>query len=208
VNNAMSHFLMLMLYLSGGELESLAEPVQLSAELYRAQAIESFDTAVLHLTSASGCRLDFYGTHSSRKLHRPTLQIEGSSGRGEWEQDSHAALSRFDGTEWCQAAQAEANTRERMLRAVLALARGQPAFVCSPRQAAAHVRCVEALHRSVSITPLDPASLDHHQDPAGVDQFTFVPDIEAALRAGADRGLHLHALGVSWAVPPSAATLP
>ena len=70
VNNAMSHFLMVMLYLAGREPAALARPVRIEAELYRAQAIESFDTAALRLTTAEGVQLDFYGTHSARDHDR------------------------------------------------------------------------------------------------------------------------------------------
>ncbi|MEQ1787795.1 MAG: hypothetical protein ABL966_12140, partial [Acidimicrobiales bacterium] len=66
---------MVMLFLAGREERGLAQPVSLGAELYRAQAIESFDTAVVRLATAAGVQLDFCGTHSSRDIGRPSLRI-------------------------------------------------------------------------------------------------------------------------------------
>jgi predicted dehydrogenase len=203
VNNAMSHFLMLMLFLAGSGPEAAAEPAHLTAELYRAQEIESFDTAVLHLELPDRCRLDFYGTHSSREMDRPSLVLEGTEGRAEWVQDGHATIHGRDSI-WHETAGAESNTRERMLRAVLDRIRGRPAFVCPPELAAAHVRCVAALQQ-VPITPI-PAQFraEHTHDGA---RHTFVPELTQWLRRAAQDGVGLSAVGAPWAVPPTQTAL-
>lgn len=201
VSNAMSHFLMIMFFLAGDEA-AVAAPRRVWGELYRAQPIESFDTAVLGFETAAGVRLDFYGTHSSAEVGRPGLRIEGATGWAEWVPDSHARV-RGPGGAWEQRAAPEAATRERMLREVLAWRRGEAAFVCTPALAAAHVRCVEELHHSAPIHSIPP-SARRTQERDG-QRFTYVPGLQESLAEAARRGTGLGEVGVPWAVVAAAA---
>lgn len=201
VSNAMSHFFMVMLFLAGSEGAALADPVRLQAELYRAQAIESFDTAVLRLTTAAGVRLDFYGTHSSREISRPTLRITGERGEAEWVQDSHAVLTGPAG-KWEQAAAPESDTRERMLRDVLVHRRGGNAVVCTPGMAAVHVQCIARLHEAVSISPVPTTELARHSTDEAV--FTYVRGLDEQLWNAAQAGTSLAVAGATWARQPGA----
>lgn len=203
VSNAMSHFLMVMLFLAGREERGLARPVSLGAELYRAQAIESFDTAVVRMMTGACVQLDFYGTHSSRDIGRPSLRLTGDHGEAEWVQDSHARLSGPAG-EWRQAAASEAHTRERMLRDVLAHRSGGPEFICSPELAAVHVACVAALHDRAVITAIPEAHLVHHR--VDGQEFTCVPGLDSQLARAAQHGLGLAEAGAVWAGVPAQLT--
>jgi predicted dehydrogenase len=204
VSNAMSHFLMVMLYLGERAGAPLNEPVNLTAELYRAQAIESFDTAVLQFTAANGIRLDFYGTHSSASIGRPSLRIEGTAGTAEWVQDSHASLEG-PGGRWEQTAFPESDTRERMLRDVLKHNRGEPAEVCSIEMAALHVQCIAGLHREFPVTPVPAAHIRRHEVDGQV--FTYVPGLDEILLAAARTGQNLSEAGAAWAVKPRSGRL-
>jgi predicted dehydrogenase len=199
VSNAMSHFLMVMLFLAGRDETSLAKPVRIGAELYRAQAIESFDTAVVRMQTAEGLKLDFYGTHSSREIGRPSLTIEGTGGSAEWVQDSHARLTGPAG-EWTYSAAPESNTRERMLRDVLARRRGEPAFICTPEMAAVHVACVTELHAGAEITTIPATYLSNYSVQG--QEFTYVSELGQQLAHAAHGGLSLSEAGAVWAVQP------
>jgi predicted dehydrogenase len=205
VSNAMSHFLLLMCFLAGRDLRLAAEPVSLRAELYRAQEIETFDTAVLHMETADGCRLDFYGTHSSRMVERPSLTIEGEAGSARWVQDRFAAIEGPDGL-WREEARPEAHTRECMLDDVLARLRGEPAFVCDAALATVHVRCVEALREGALIRDVPEAFKERRLDQG--DVYTSIRGIDAALRLAAGQGSDLRAAGMSWATPACDIALP
>ncbi|MEO7598522.1 MAG: Gfo/Idh/MocA family oxidoreductase [Opitutus sp.] len=204
INNAISHFFMLMLFLAGRTMEEAAEPVRLTAELYRAQAIESFDTGVVRLETDDGCRLDFYGTHSSREIERPSLVIEGSAGRAEWVQDTHALIIAH-GKRWELRADPESATRERMFNDVFGRLEGHHRFVCTPQLAAAHVRCVTALHENVPITPVPPAWLQQRIDDG--DTYTFVRGLDGRLSDAARCGSGLAGPNADWAVPGTVVAL-
>lgn len=204
VNNAMSHFFMLMLFLAGTEEDTAAKPIRMSAELYRAQRIESFDTATISLETAEGCRLDFYGTHSSREISRPTLVIEGTEGRAEWAQDDHAKIEGAH-SRWHVRSAPESDTRERMYRDVLARLRGEPAFICTPELARQHVKCVAALHAHFPIISIPETSLatEHREE----NIFTFVPQLDEALASAATRATNLFDAGALWAIPTKSVDL-
>lgn len=198
VSNAMSHFLMVMLYLAGREEASLAQPVRLAAELYRAQAIDSFDTAVLRLETADGLQLDFYGTHSSASVGRPSLRIEGTAGTAEWVQDAHARLNGATGA-WEQRAAPESNTRERMLRDVLARRRGDPIMICTPAMAAVHVHCFTELHRLMPVRHMTGDHVVNHSQEGQL--FTYIMGLDAILAEAARTGQSLAEAGARWAIP-------
>jgi predicted dehydrogenase len=199
VNNAMSHFLMLMLYLAGDSLDTAAEPTSLRAELYRAQSIEMFDTAVLRMTTAAGYQLAFYGTHSSAETAAPTCRIIGTLGEANWIQDGFASIKGGSG-DWFLAAHPESATREAMLTDVLSRVSGVPAFVCTPEMAAIHARCVDALHHSATIHDVPQTELRERTD--GDQEFTYVRGLGEVLTKAAESGTGLQSIGVEWAVAP------
>ena len=199
VSNARSHFLMVMLFLAGRDEQSLARPVRIGGELYRAQDIESFDTAVMHLETADGLRLDFYGTHSSRDIGRPSLHIEGANGHAEWVQDSCARLTGSAGY-WEQLASPESATREKMLVDVLARRHEDAVAICTPEMAAVHVACVAELHRDSAITPIPAIHLAGYRTDG--QDFTYVPGLDQQLMRAAQAGLSLAEVGALWASPP------
>ncbi|MBI2512094.1 MAG: Gfo/Idh/MocA family oxidoreductase [Opitutae bacterium] len=203
VTNAMSHFLMLMLFLAGRRTGEPARPQRVSAELYRAQRIESFDTCVLHY-EADGTRFDFYGTHSSRAVERPSLLIEGADGRAEWVQDSHATIERGIARKVFEA-KPESATREQMLRDVLARVRGEASFVCTATMAGAHVHSIAALHERGAIVDVPANCVKQREEDGQV--FSYVENLDQPLLDASRRGVGLREAGVPWAVAPQAIEL-
>lgn len=199
IANAMAHFFMLLLHFAGDREESGAEVRRMSAELYRAQDIESFDTAVVAMETTSGCRLEFYGTHSARTSARPKVVLEGDDGRAEWVQDSHATTEGLGG-HWKQLAATESSTRERMLRDVLENLCGQHRFVCTPALAREHVRCVNALHTFGRIVPIPATSLAQYGEEP--ELFTYVEGLDLSLESAARQQCSLRDAGATWAQPP------
>jgi predicted dehydrogenase len=83
-NNANAHFLNVMNFLGGKTFSTAAEIKSCYAELYRAHAIESPDTACLQATSADGVELYFFGTHACFEQSAVDIIITGELGMIEW----------------------------------------------------------------------------------------------------------------------------
>jgi predicted dehydrogenase len=75
-NNAMAHDLHNMLFLLGPRVDASAQPVDITAELYRANEIENFDTAALRVHTDCGAEILFYGSHAIADDHGPEFCFE------------------------------------------------------------------------------------------------------------------------------------
>jgi predicted dehydrogenase len=80
VQNAMAHDLHNMFYVLGSETDASARPVEVEAELYKANAIENFDTAAVRARTAEGVELLFLVSHASKEDRGPVVRYEFEKG--------------------------------------------------------------------------------------------------------------------------------
>jgi predicted dehydrogenase len=76
VQNAMAHDLHNMFYILGKERDTSARPVEVEAELYRANAIENFDTAAVRVRTGEGVEILFLVSHASDEDRGPIVSYE------------------------------------------------------------------------------------------------------------------------------------
>jgi len=76
VQNAMAHDLHNMFYVLGPETAASARPAEVEAELYRANAIENFDTAAARIRTEDGVELLFLVSHASDEDRGPVVRYE------------------------------------------------------------------------------------------------------------------------------------
>jgi predicted dehydrogenase len=76
VNNATAHYLHNMLYVLGATRETSARPVSIQAELYRANAIENYDTAALRCITDHNVEILFFTTHATENTIDPIFHYE------------------------------------------------------------------------------------------------------------------------------------
>jgi predicted dehydrogenase len=79
-SNAMAHFITLMLYLLGPTQETAAVPVSIEAELYRANAIDNYDTCGLRVTVEGGASVLILLTHAGRRECETDVVLTGKRG--------------------------------------------------------------------------------------------------------------------------------
>jgi predicted dehydrogenase len=150
-NNAMAHYLHNMLYLLGDTRQASALPAEVSAELYRANDIENYDTVALRCLTSRGVPLFFYATHAGARNQGPMLEYEFENGtvRLAAEQGNHLTLTGRDGRVHDYGEIPEYPDRgyfKKLWDSVAALARG-PAVACTIESATPHVVCVNAAQR-------------------------------------------------------------
>ncbi len=80
LQNAISHYVNLTLFLMGADLHESAAPVQITAELYRVNKIENYDTCALRVKLSTGSSLLVFFTHASSKLIEPIITLKGTEG--------------------------------------------------------------------------------------------------------------------------------
>ncbi len=81
VNNAHSHYLHNMLFITGDKWSSSAKPEAIRAELYRANEIENYDTAVIEGILTNGARLLFVTSHAVQDWHKIRIEFEFEKGK-------------------------------------------------------------------------------------------------------------------------------
>jgi predicted dehydrogenase len=78
--NAMAHDLHNMFYVLGKERDTSARPVEVEAELYRANAIDNFDTAAARIRTEEGVEILFLVSHASEEDRGPVVRYEFEKG--------------------------------------------------------------------------------------------------------------------------------
>lgn len=148
LNNAFGHFVMLSLLFAGVD-ETQIEPE--SVELYRAHAIESFDTGVVTLRTASGVRLWFGASHASPVALEPEILIEGTAGMACWRYENEAWIRTAGGRVERQPVLDQTGARRAMMADVLRRLRDPSTPICTTAQAARHTALIESIHRRAGV---------------------------------------------------------
>ncbi len=146
LNNAFAHFVMLSLYFVGAgglELEG--------AELMRAHAIESFDTAVVRWRTGTGVKLWFGTSHACAETVEPEIIITGRNGQAGWRYESEAWWRANDGTAERRPLLDITGARRAMFAAALRRLVDPAVPVCTSELAGRHTALIESIHRRAEI---------------------------------------------------------
>jgi len=200
LNNAMAHFLMMLLFWGGATEDGFAEPLEMVGDLFRAQDIPSFDTASLRLKTREGPEVFYAVTHSGRDLVQPVLRVEGTEGSIEW---SHAGRIRVE----TRAGVEQENyllidlLRENMIESVHQWITSRSGKVVLARDAVMHVRIVNALHDFFPIRDFPPQQVEEHQQEE--NRFRFVADLVPSLEHAFSEGRLLSEVRPDWGPGPA-----
>lgn len=201
LNNAFGHFVMLSLIFSG-VLPAEIDWSQGEVELFRAHAIESFDTAVVSLRSRRGVGLWFGASHVSHQALEPEIMIEGTAGRAGWRYENEAWLEPVAAARERRAVLDQHATRQLMMTAVLRRLRDPAAAICSADLAARHTTLIEGIHGAAPIRAFPSGVVKWSEEAKAVDAIPSVPGLDAALRRAftgqrslRDCGLNLSSIG-------------
>ena len=192
-NNALAHYVNLMLFFLGRTLGASAAPERVEAELYRAHAIENFDTISLRAHLAGGATLLVLLTHAGQDGSGPILQLEGTHGRLVWTR-AGAELTTEAGCE--QIAAAPDTGREavaRFARLVRGLA-DETRLGSTLETARAQVLLVNAASEATAIVPVPAAQISRFNKPD--ETGVAIAGIESAITHCADHRQMLHESGL------------
>lgn len=199
LNNAFAHFVMLSLYLAGAGRDVAAPPAKVeSAELLRAHAIESFDTAVVRLTTAEGVKIWMGVSHCCRPQFDPEITLRGSRGVATWHYEREIRLQTNQGTTVRPMADITGARRE-MMAAVLARLRGENVRLCLPSLAQCHTQLIAQLHDEWPIEAVPADEIDWTENPKSSAAMPLIRGLEAAMHRAYTRQCSLNETGFSLA---------
>ena len=201
INNAVAHYLNLACFFVGSTFEQTACPAAVTAELYRAHVIESFDTACLQVETVEGPAIRFYASHTGLTMEQVAFTIRGDQGVIDWVLDQSPVLRREDGTERRWPARDPDRERQQIMDALARRLEDPGGFVCTLEVAAAQTLCVNGAQESSAILAIPGEHIRHVERDGG--EWVEVKGLRTAMRDAMDRGVMLSDTDLPWAHPGS-----
>jgi predicted dehydrogenase len=187
VNNATSHFLHAMFYVLGAEREQSAMPIRLTAETYRANAIETFDCCALRAFTSGGTEILFYTAHCIGKKMGPAFQYEFERGSVEYSDATHDIVARFDDGRTKSYGDPSDVPMRKIWSCMDAVRTGQP-VACGIAATLPHALCANAAYGSHSTVHSIPNQLLRRIGSGG-EAILAVDELDLALADCYERGV-------------------
>lgn len=193
--NSTAHFLHNMFFVLGDRPDHSALPQQVTAELYRANAIENFDTVAARIVTRDHVEMLYYATHATLRELGPIYAYKFEEAEILFPDGQDGIVARFHDGRRIVYGEPEVGSAEILWRAVDALRLGKP-MSCSAEGATAHTLCIQGMQASTP-TILDfPSALTRvHPDP----ETTWVEGLDTVLEAAYREGTLPSETGVAWA---------
>lgn len=198
-NNAVAHYLHNMLFLLGARIDRSVTPLNVQAELYRANPIENYDTAALRVAVEGGAEILFYASHAVSESFGPVLRAEFENGTIHMDGLSGRLTARTRAGAQIDYGVPDNGVRAKLEASLNAIERGAP-VTCGIEAARAHTVCINGAQESAEeIADFDPAQISHMDAQDG--RLTFVAGLGEALRQCAEAGKLPSEMGFAWARP-------
>jgi predicted dehydrogenase len=204
VNNATSHYLHNMLFVAGSSLDRCAEPLSVTAELYRANEIENYDTGVLRCALKTGAELLFVTSHATGSSTGPAFELEFELAQVSCSQGGSEIIAELSDGSVRRYGSPDADPYRKVALVAEAI-RGNTAPVCSIDTALAHIVCMNGAQESSAIAefPQDMVCVAN----TGGEQRVWVEGLHENLERCYDEWRLPSELGYRWAVPGTAVNL-
>lgn len=197
-NNAFAHWLNLLCFMAGSDVNQSAPPLSVQAELYRSRQIQSTDTACMRIETDAGIPLMLWLTHSCPNNIEPILEVRGTLGSLVWTQ-SEVLHRNSEGTTQFSSVCVQSQSHDLMLQAILDKIQGIPSQICGLDIARQQTLCANGAFESSTIHQIDPQFLSTKQNQS--DSITIIEDIEETCQLGFE-GEHLWSeMNIPWARP-------
>ncbi|MBD3289740.1 gfo/Idh/MocA family oxidoreductase [candidate division KSB1 bacterium] len=195
VNNAMAHFLHNLFYLIGDDISRSAEPAEVTAEVYRVNPIENYDTAACRIFTRDGIELLFYGSHSTLSQMDPVFHLEFEEAEIEFGDcakeivatDRKGNQKRYHSPDDCH--------HFKKLHEAVETIRHPKQVVCGPEAARSQVLCMNGIQELAhSIQEFPPSLIMRNEEDSGY----FVKGLDEALISCYQKGLLPGEANYSW----------
>ncbi|MGC9468699.1 MAG: Gfo/Idh/MocA family protein [Anaerolineae bacterium] len=146
-NNATAHYLHNCFYVLGDTIETSARPVDVEAELYRANDIENYDTAAIRCHTERDVEILFFTAHPVPERIGPTLRYEFEQAVVEFDAGDNRLMAVFEGERVKDYGDPDADEANKLWQSIDATRTGgRPA--CGIEAAASHTLCINGAQES------------------------------------------------------------
>lgn len=199
-NNATAHFLHNMLHLLGKREELSTNPIEVTAELYRANPIENFDTSAIRVLTQDNVEILFYASHAVKSLFGPTFLYEFEDAivaynEPSFPESSNKLIARFrDGRVKDYGSPNHQSIRK--LWVTIDAIRGLSNIPCPLESAKAHTLCINGAHDSMPEIVNFPDKLIRRE---GNPVINWVEGLEDVLKECYKNGILPSEANIIWA---------
>ncbi|MFA6508764.1 MAG: Gfo/Idh/MocA family oxidoreductase, partial [Treponemataceae bacterium] len=182
-HNAGSHNIHNMLFLLGKKLDASAEPISVAAELYRANAIENYDTAAARIVTGNGAEILFFGSHAVFGTSAKKFEYRFEKGIVYYDPDVDKDLLAVmsDGSRK-NYGDPEVMPEKKLWTCVQAV-QGEAAIPCGIAAAMAEVLCIEGMQDSTpEINEFPGDSVAVGSSPGTDEKFVYVKELDEIMR--------------------------
>ncbi len=163
-NNAMAHFIHNLFYMSGDDQYSSSGPKEVSAELYRVNPIETYDTAICRVITHNDVELLFYGSHTTQKNVNPIFRLEFENAVIDFGENSDTikvSLCKMESKEY---GSPDDDLQFKKLFDAVECVRHPSPIVCSPEAARSQTLCINAMQEFLPEASALPESKIHRDE--------------------------------------------
>jgi hypothetical protein len=186
----------------GPRVDQSDQPSRVTAELYRAHAIENYDTAAIRCQTAGGVEILFVVSHATAGRHGPMFSFEFENAVVEFADGQSAAIAaRFTDGSTKPYGSPNDQRYEKLWSAIRSARDGTPT-ACGIEAALAHTRCAWAAQQSMKEIKAFPQAITRVEGAVG-SRKTWVEGLDDALQRCYEQFKTPAQLGVSWAASGS-----
>ncbi|MBU9721577.1 MULTISPECIES: Gfo/Idh/MocA family protein [Bacillaceae] len=199
-NNATAHFLHHLLYILGDETSKSAALMEVTAELYKVNPIETFDTCAVHIKANSNVHNEveiyYYASHAANEHLDPTFELEFENATITYGNGTNEIVATFlDGSKKVYEDPGPDDLAKLQV-CVTAIQDANHDILCGAEAATAHVHAIEKIHLSVMDIPVFPNELQRISD----DNFQWVEGLGDIMKTSYDKWQLPSDLGIDWSV--------
>lgn len=140
-NNAAAHYLHNIFFTLGSTIDSSLEPETVDANLFRANPIENFDTAIIRCKFENGARALYIASHSTDRSLEPCFEYRFENGVISFSEGLGGIIARLGTQEICYGDPFE-NAVEKIDLAVKNVFAAEKFIPCGIEAASAQVGCI------------------------------------------------------------------
>ncbi|GGH85934.1 putative dehydrogenase [Pullulanibacillus pueri] len=193
-SNATAHFLHNMFYLLGEDSNKSAPLKTVTAELYRANAIENFDTCAARIFTQDDVEVLFYASHAVTELLEPTFVYEFEKATLTYSKGETITACFHNGDKKVYS-DPEQQHFQKLPACIEAVSSGRATALCGPEAAYSHILSINGMQDSVP----DITTFPQNQIKDDNGELTWVQGLSESFREAYNQGVLPSEMNVSWA---------
>lgn len=208
-NNATAHYIHNMFYILGHESDRSSRPSRLTAELYRANHIENYDTAAMRTFTGDGTEILYYGSHAVNEKVGAMFcyEFEKADIRFDENKENRIVAQFHDGQQ--KVYEDPTQHFSNKLWAAVEAVQGSGRIACGLEEALSQTMCIHGMQESAGAIHAFPEERVRREETIYRDELgCYVAGLAEQLKVCYERSILPAEAGFDWAIAGKEVYLP